>query len=283
MHPAALSCRLCTCALFTLTVALTSPLVQAAPGVNPIATAVQAGDCKAAIDLVNKAALDKDAHGVFLGGRMQDEGGCVDVNREAASHYFEAAATLGDAQSMIEFAGNVGLGIGTSPNYERAGALCRSAGMDKNGKFTDYALGYVCTARAEAGHYARLGLSPGDIAAAGATAHVQFRAADGSVRVLSAPHILSREEASTGSRIRRPRVNVDDLVEDAVRKAVSHMPKADTARLGTDAVDLVLDLDMSVRINPGDAEGPGGYLNDPRIQTRNGSATMTSGKAPAGN
>lgn len=273
--------RRATLMLFCVASAVAAHASFAATGPAAITVAVQSGECKAAIDLVNKGAADKDARSVFLGGRMQDEGGCVDVNREAAAHYFEAAATLGDAQAMLEYAGTIGLGIGAPQSYERAGSLCRLAGLDKNNKFNDYTLGFVCTVTAEAGRRARLAFSPGDLATSGANAHIRFSAADSSVHILSTPHILNREEAGTGSHIRRPKLNVDDIVEGAIHHALSDMPKADAAKLSAEPVELVIDLDMSVRINPGDAESLGGYLNDPRIQMHNAGTSMTSGHGPA--
>jgi len=49
---------------------------------------------------------------------------------EAATHFFAKAAELGDRNGTLDFAAKVGLGQGVEQDYQRAGELCRAAGVD---------------------------------------------------------------------------------------------------------------------------------------------------------
>lgn len=264
----------------------TSGTAHAEASLPPIVAAVVHGDCEKAISLANQGVSAKDAHTIFLAGRMLDDGGCVEVDREAAARYFAAAASLGDPQAALEQAASVGMGgAGAKPDLAAAGALCRAAGLDKSGKYSDYALGYVCTVRREASRNTRLALSPGDIALAGAKANVQFNASSKSVRVLSTPSVIVRDDEVTGSMIRRSRVNLPNVVETGIEHAVEALKAVDKDKLSDQPVELVLDLDMSLRINSGDVEHSAS--NDPRLLLRTNvpgsGGSMASGKVSPGN
>lgn len=219
--------------------------VQATPAsAHPIATAVQHGDCNKAVDLGNQAVSSKDGQAVFLLGRMLDEGICVKQDLETAAHYFAHGALLGDRDAALDYATKVGLGEGADQNYERAGQICRDAGVDPQNRLSAYALGYACTLRGVAGRMLRERL-PADAFHPGGTLLVDFKPASAAMSIRTIPQV-EREEASTGSNLRRPKVDGRRVIEDAWQSASSVVPKPDAARLVDQPVELSLDVDMTL-------------------------------------
>lgn len=210
---------------------------------NDLTQAMARGDCTVAVDLVNRGAGANDARVIFWGGRMLDEGFCSKLNRAAAATFFERAARLGDRDAGLEFAAHVGLGEGGQQDYERAGQLCRAAGFDAPAKSSLYSLGYACTVGAAAARLARLNLPANALQTPVDAAMIDFRPASAQLRVLSAPKAVVERTARLGSHIRRPLVDVSDVIEQAWRGAAGTVPKPEAARLQDTAVELPLDLD----------------------------------------
>jgi hypothetical protein len=227
--------------------ALLAPMAFAAflPS-NAIVIAVRRGDCPAAVKLINPDVAANDVETAFLAGRLLDEGVCVHADPVASSHYFAHAAELGNREAVLDFAAKVGLGEGTDQDYQRAGKLCRAAGIDPQSRLSDYSLGYACTLRGVAGKLLRKNLPDGAFKPmAGAAVGIEFTPASGKVRVLSTPHV-GTAEAQTGSFVAHPLINAPQEVDKAWRGALAAAPAPDTARLDNQALELSLDVDMTL-------------------------------------
>jgi hypothetical protein len=147
---------------------------------------------------------------------------------------------------MLDFAAKVGLGEGTEQDYQRAGKLCRDAGIDPQSRFSDYSLGYACTLRGVAGKLLRKTLPEGAFKPmAGAAVEVEFTPASGKVRVLSTPHV-GKAEARTGSFVPQPLISAPQEIDKAWRGASAAAPTPDTARLDNQPLELTLDVDMTL-------------------------------------
>jgi TPR repeat protein len=107
---------------------------------NSIVISVRRGDCAAAVKLINPDVKSNDAETAFLAGRLLDERVCVHQDPVAAAHYFARAAELGNRDAALDFAAKVGLGEGTEQDYQRAGELCRAAGVDPQSRLSSYSL-----------------------------------------------------------------------------------------------------------------------------------------------
>lgn len=229
---------------------------SAAPlAAHPVALAVGRGECNAAVDLVNRGAAAGDGQALFLAGRMLDEGICLELDRATASKYFARAAILGQWNASLEYAADLGLGLGSAQSYERAGEVCRSAGLDPQARLSVYSLGYACTLRAVAGRFLRQTLAPDALQSSAETASVEFRAASAQLRILALPAVAVEPSARIGSIVRRPRVNAQLLIEEAWRNALAAAPKPVTARLDDQPVELSLDLDTALRNGAQSANG----------------------------
>jgi hypothetical protein len=55
-------------------------------------------------------------------------------------------------------------------------------------------------------------------------------------------------EAPTGSNLRSPLVNAQQEIEKAWRNAVAAVPKVDAAQLGDQAIELSLDVDLTLEV-----------------------------------
>jgi hypothetical protein len=226
--------------LFT-TIALASFLPS-----NSIVIAVRRGDCAAAVRLINPDVKSNDAETAFLAGRLLDEGVCVHQDRVAAAHYFARAAELGNRDAALDFAAKVGLGEGTDQDYQRAGELCRAAGIDPQGRFSSYSLGYACTLRGISGRLLRKTLPPGAFKPmAGAVVGLEFTPASGQMRVLRTPHV-GTADAQTGTFVSHPLINAPQEIDNAWRGAVAAAPRPETARLDNQPLELSLDVDATL-------------------------------------
>lgn len=226
------------CGLLSLAFAATPP--------SPVATAVSQGQCETAIKLVNAGAASNDKQAVFLGARMMDEGICVGPDPINAAKFFERAMVLGDERGSLDYAAMVGLGRGTAQDYERAGKICRAAGIDPQGRLSLYALGYACTLRSLVGRTGRLMLPANIFHHSSDPVTVELRPAQGKLTVLSTPHVARESDAATGSMMRRAQVDIAQILEQALREASASVPKPDMARLGDQPVEFALDLDMTL-------------------------------------
>jgi len=213
---------------------------------NPIVDAVRHGDCGAAVDRLNIAALsNNDQISLFVGGRMLDEGICIKEDPVTAAQYFARAADMGDRDAALEHAAMVGLGEGTEQSYERAGDLCRIAGIDREGRLSPYALGYACTLRAIAGKLLRESLPKGAFRPGSGTVLVDFNPATAQMHIRSTP-VVERDDSSTGSGVSLPMVNAKQEIQKAWGEAMAAAPKPDAAQLGNRAIELALDVDMPI-------------------------------------
>jgi hypothetical protein len=215
---------------------------------NSIVMELKRGDCLAAVKRVNPEVRANDGQTAFVAGRLLNEGLCVHEDPIAAAHYFAHAAELGNRDAVLDFAAKVGLGQGTEQDYQRAGDLCRAAGLDPGGRFSSYSLGYACTLSGVAANRLRKSLPVGALKpVAGAAALIEFTPGSRQMRVLKIPHVAS-EEAATGSWLSHPLINAHEEIDRAWRGALAAAPAPDPARLDDQAVELPLDLDLTLEL-----------------------------------
>jgi hypothetical protein len=232
-------------AAVTLGAGLTTHALASPLSAHPIAVAVRHGDCEAAIDQINHLAASNDQQAEFLAGRMLDEGICVKQDIEGATHFFARAADLGDHSSLLEYAEKVGLGEGTEQSYEQAGQTCRSAGLDPQARMSAYALGYACTVRGVAGRLLRERLPAHAFQPDSGELLVDFNPAKAQMSIRAIPRV-ERDDPPLGSTLRRPRVDARRAIEEAWQNAVSTVPTPDSAQLVNQAIQLSLDVDMTL-------------------------------------
>ena len=171
------------------------------------------------------------------------EGLPFDAN--AATQYFSRAADLGDHSAALDYAAKVGLGEGAEQHYERAGSLCRAAGLDPQGKSSSYSLGYACTLSSVAGKLLRESLPQGAFLTGGGPAVVEFNPASVEMRVRSTPPVAVGD-AAIGFHMRRPLINAPQEIQKAWRSAMAAVPKPDAARLDNQSVELPVDVDSTL-------------------------------------
>lgn len=223
------------------------PHSWAAPiSAHPIAAALKRGDCGAAVDLANRGAASNDGQATYLAGRMLQEGVCVQKDFAAAGRFFARASDLGERDSSLEYAAKVGLGgDGFEQSYERAGQICRAAGVDPQARSSLYSLGYACTLRSVAGLYLRTKLPAGALIPDSGPLLVEFSPASGELKVRAMPQV-AHDDPPLGTTLRRPRVNAREKTEQAWQHALAIVPKPEAARLDEQAVELSLDVDMTL-------------------------------------
>jgi hypothetical protein len=234
-----------TASIWMATLAWGAPLAS-----HPIAAAVRHSDCEAAINLVKSGVGSKDQQALFLGGRMLDEGICVVQNHAAAAEYFQIAAKLGDPEGSLEYAAKVGLGEGAEQSYERAGELCRAAGLDPRARLSSYSLGYVCTLRSVAARLLRVQLPAGAFKPGTGSTRVEFNPASSKMRVVSTPQVGRKAAPAVGRLIADPLVDAPRTIESAWRVAVDDVPKPDAARLEAQDIELSLDTETILENGP---------------------------------
>ncbi len=234
-------------ALWSLVPALAviTSAASAASSENAIVVAVTHGACKAAVKLINLQVASNDGQSAFLAARMLDEGICVLPDAIAAAQYFSRAADLGDHTAALDYAAKVGLGEGAEQHYERAGSLCRTAGLDPRGKLSSYSLGYACTLSSVAGKLLRESLPQGAFLIGGGPALVEFNPASVEMRVRSTPPVAVGD-AAIGFHMRRPLINAPQEIDKAWRSAMGAVPKPDAARLDNQSVELPVDVDTTL-------------------------------------
>ena len=221
---------------------------ESAPSANPIVVELRRGHCDEASKLINPDVKSNDRESAFIAGRLLDEGVCVRSDPEAAAHFFAKAAELGDRNGALDFAAKVGLGQGVEQDYQRAGDLCRAAGVDPKSRMSSYSLGYACTVRGVAGKLLRETLPTASFRPmAGAVALVEFTPSTGQLHIRATPHVASGE-AHTGSLVGHPLINADKEIGKAWRDAVAAAPPPDKTRLDNAAVELPVDVDMTFEL-----------------------------------
>src|ERR1700728_337097 len=233
-------------ALAAITIGTGSSAAGAPLATDPIVMAVRHGDCSKAVQELNSEVnANQSQTALFVGGRMLDEGICMDRDPLAAAKFFERSSELGDPNATLDYAAKIGLGEGPPQDYQRAGDACHKAGMDPTGQVSFYSLGYACTVRAVAGRLLRQTLPKGAFHIPPAPAIVEFRPSTSEILVRSAPE-AERGAAVTGSLMRPPVVNARQVIEKAWRDALAAVPKPDVASLGAQVVSLPIDLDMTL-------------------------------------
>jgi TPR repeat protein len=184
---------------------------------------------------------------------MLDEGIYVKKDPVAATQYFAHAANMGYPAAALDYAAKVGLGEGTAQNYEGAGNLCHTAGLDPQNQVSRYALGYACTVRGIAGKLLRETLPQGAFRPGTGEALIEFSPSTSQMRVRSTPKV-GRGEMATGSNIRRPLVDAQEEIDKAWRDALAQVPKPDAAQLGSQTIEMPLDVDMTLEVGRAPAE-----------------------------
>jgi hypothetical protein len=208
-----------------------------------IITAIRKGDCSKATQAVNEGMNSTDAQVDFLAGRMLNEGVCVKQDSAGATDYFRRALELGDRASALDYGTKIGLGEGAQQSYEHASEVCRSGGLDAEGQLSTYALGYACTVRGVASMLLRENLPRG--AFTSGVALVQFVPHDASMQIRSTPRV-ARADAETGSNMRLPMVDARAEIDKAWKNALGTVPRPDVSKLDTKAIDLPLDVTMTI-------------------------------------
>lgn len=231
--------------------AVAAALAIPAPAVpltsHPVVIAVRRGDCDEAIRQLNSSLHGDDAVTDFLAGRMLNEGICVRQDRIAATSYFSRAADLGNRIALLDYAEKVGLGEGGNQSYERAGTLCRSAGIDPGSQLSDYTLGYACTLGALTAETLRVSLPKGAWQPDSGVLVVSLQPASARLSIRSTP-VVGFDQVQTGSHLHAPLFDVPQEIERAWRTALAQAPKADPAHLGDQPIELQLDVDMTLEV-----------------------------------
>ena len=223
-----------------------------------IIKAIRKGDCDQAVRQMNAAVNSTDAQADFLAGRMLDEGVCVKRDSAGATDYFKRALELGDRASALDYGTKIGLGEGAEQSYVHAGEVCRSGGLDAEGKLSTYSLGYACTVRGVAGMLLRENIPKG--AFIGGVALVQFTPQAAAMQIRSTPRVATADPA-TGSNLRKPMIDARTEIDQAWKNALAAVPKPDQTRLDNRTIELALDVEMSIESGK-DAkrDGPQGAL-----------------------
>jgi len=208
-----------------------------------IITAIKKGDCDKATQVMNLSVNSADAQVDFLAGRMLNEGVCVKQDSAGATDYFKRALELGDRASALDYGTKIGLGEGAEQSYEHAGEICRTGGLDAEGRLSTYSLGYACTVRGVASLWLRENLPRG--AFTSGVALVQFVPHDASMQVRSTPRVATADP-DTGSNLRRPMIDAGAEIDKAWKNALGTVPRPDVSKLDSQAIDLPLDVEMSI-------------------------------------
>jgi len=227
--------------------ALASPAPAASAASRDVVRAITRSNCDDALQLANAGLRANDAQTIFLIGRMLAEGVCIEPDPAAATSYFSHAAAQELTAAEIEYGLQVGLGAGVEQSYERAGDLCQKGGLERQGGGASlYSFGYVCTVRGLASRHLRQTL-PGGAVLPGRAARVSFNPASGIMQIRAIPRIASAADTTTGTFVQRPLIDIQSDIEKAWREAMSAVPKPDAARLENTAMELNLDLDMTIQ------------------------------------
>jgi hypothetical protein len=242
-------------ALCSISSAATANLVS-----DPIALAIRHGNCPKAVDELNaKIGLKDGSTALFVGARMLDEGICVKQDRELATQFYSRSMETGEPNAALEYAAKIGLGEGGPQDYLRAGDLCHTAGLDPGGRLSFYSLGYACTVRGLVGRMLRETLPKGAFHIPTSPAVVEFSPGSSQMRIVSMPK-AERAEARTGARLGSLLVNTQEVIEKAWRDALMAVPKPVAANLGSETVEMTIDMDLTLEAG----------RDDPRNTQNNG-------------
>jgi TPR repeat protein len=226
---------------------------------DPVVSAVRHGNCsKAVSELKAEIGSKKGPTALFVGGRMLDEGICVEQDRATATKFYAESMEMGDPNAALEYAAKIGLGEGEPQNYLRAGDICHTAGLDPRGRLSFYSLGYACTVRGMVGRMLRETLPKGAFQIPTSPAVVEFSPGNSQMHIVSMPK-AERAEAHTGALMGAPVVNAQEVIEKAWSEALVAVPPPEAASLGSGSVEMTIDVDMTLEVgrnvprNPQDA------------------------------
>jgi len=251
---------LSTVALASFALCAMSSAATATLASDPIVLAVRHGMCSKAVDELNaKIGLKDGSTALFVGARMLDEGICVKQDRELAAQFYARSMEMGEPNAALEYAAKVGLGEGEPQDYQRAGDLCHTAGLDPGGRMSFYSLGYACTVRGVVGRMLRETLPKGAFRIPTSPAVVEFSPGNSQWRIVSMPK-AERAEARTGATIGVLLVNTQEVIEKAWRGALMAVPKPEAANLGSGMVEMAIDMDLTLEAG----------RDDPRNTQNNG-------------
>ena len=229
---------------------------------DPIVKSIRHGDCSQAItELKSEVGPSQDNQtAIFVAARMFDEGICVNKASDTATRLYARGAALGDRDARLDYATKLGLGEGETQDYLRAGDLCHQAGLDPQGHLSFYTLGYACTVRGLAGRMLRGSLPKNAFRIPTDPAMVEFSPRTSEMRILSAPK-AELAESRTGSKFGVPIVNSREVVEKAWHDALAAVPRPDTSSLSAGAIQLAIDIDMSIEVGrDAPKEDPGQFM-----------------------
>jgi hypothetical protein len=233
--------------MVALAAAASAPTLATSLSSHPVVIAVHHGDCVGAVKLVNMDVASIDEQTAFLAGRMLDEGVCVQKDPVTAAQYFARASDLGDKPATIDYGATIGLGEGAEQNYERAGIVCRTGGLDPEAKLPTYAVGYACTLGSLTGALLRESLPKGAFRPNAGTLVIAFSPASGSMTIKSTP-IVGLADSGTGSNLRSPIINAPQEINRAWHRALAAAPKPDPTHLADETIVLPIDVDMTLEI-----------------------------------
>jgi hypothetical protein len=236
--------------------ALEIPDFQSSPAVRPIIAAVQRGDCDSAVKVANNGVFDV-GEVAFVVGRMVNEGICTPRNPAASAAYFERALMLGATGSALDWATKIGLGDGVQQSYERAGEVCRVAGVDAPGRISRYSRGYACTLGGLTAELLRTTLPRGALEPG--TAVVEFTPGSGVMEIRAVPRVHVTD-ADTGTKVHRSSVDAATEITRAWSRAVARAPKPDATILDKLTIEVPIDLDMTLESAAARISGRNGVL-----------------------
>ncbi|HWZ62620.1 MAG TPA: hypothetical protein VNX02_06335 [Steroidobacteraceae bacterium] len=248
-------------AMLSITAASATSGVTVSQPARDLVRAVARDDCDAVARLANEGMKSNDAQAIFLIGRMIAEGVCVPADGAAATPYFAHAAAQGFGAAEIEYGLQTGLGAGAEQSYERAGDLCQKGGLEQQGGGSSlYSLGYVCTVRGLASRRLRVSLPHGALLP-GRAARVSFNPVSGVMQIRTTPRVATVHDTTTGTFVERPTFDAQASIGKAWRWALDAAPKPDAARLENQAIELNLDLDITIEGGTGNGHSEGQPTN----------------------
>ena len=224
-----------------------------------LVNALKKNNCIAALKLVNPLVASNDEQTSFIVGCMLSEGLCVKMDTTAAADYFEHASTLGYSRGKLEYASMIGMGIGAAQDYERAGDICRQAGVDSQAQVSLYTLGYACTVRSVAGRVMREAIPKNAFKLGADPALVEFTPASAQLTITSIPPVRTGEP-SLGSHVAAPLLDANREISRAWKEAQAQVPKPDATMLATQSIAPSMDLDLT--LEAGRPDGKKGARSD---------------------
>lgn len=153
----------------------------------------------------------------------------------------------------------IGMRIGAAQVYERAGDLCRQAGVDSQTQVSHFTLGYARTVRSVAGKVMRKALPKNAFKLGADPALVEFTPIGAELTITSIAPVRDGEP-SLGCPMGAPLIDANRKISRARKEAETQAPNPDATKLDTQAIALSLDLDLSLEASR--PRGKKGELSD---------------------